>query len=255
VDFADPAPAWTPTTESLNIARARADAILLPDGKVLVVGGADSTDSAWTPVLPSEMFDPATETFTVMASNRAPRMYHSESLLLPDARLVTSGSDRARVFGGPGGNDSIPRGGDAYEIYWPPYLFTSSGWAERPTIDAFADEVHYGLPTFVEYTAPQGTSIEEVVLVAPGSMTHGLNFSQRRVVCEFDSLGADTLVVTAPWAPEVAPPGMYLLFILTDGGVPSEGKFVKLSRATSTAQTGSETVWGFRARLDRDFTV
>jgi hypothetical protein len=80
--------------------------------------------------------------------------------------------------------------------------------------------------------------------------------TQRRVALEFavvDTAGGQ-IFATAPWQPEIAPPGDYMLFVLQDG-VPSHAKFVKLSRATSTAQTGQNTPWGGKARLDRDFTV
>ncbi|MBZ0269620.1 DUF1929 domain-containing protein [bacterium] len=248
VDFASPTPAWT-SMSALNTARARADAVLLPDGNVLVVGGGDYVSGAgpWQAVKESEMFYPATETFVPMDSNQGERIYHSQALLLPDGRVVASGNDRAQTFGG-------YLDGDTYEIYWPPYLFTSSGWAARPTIDTFDGNVHYGQPMFVDYTKPSGTTIEDVVLVAPGAVTHGLNFSQRRATMEFVDDGS-TITATAPWAPEVAPPGDYLLFIVTDGGVPSEGKFVRLSPATSTAVTGSRTVWGGTVRLGSTFTV
>ncbi len=45
-------------------------------------------------VLPAELWSPATQTWTTLASMSAPRLYHSEALLLPDGRVMISGGGR-----------------------------------------------------------------------------------------------------------------------------------------------------------------
>jgi hypothetical protein len=61
------------------------------------------------------------------------------------------------------------------------------------------------------------------------SVTHGFDQDQR-----FDRLSftksAGVLHVTAPASGAVAPPGHYMLFILSDEGVPSLARFVRLQR-------------------------
>jgi hypothetical protein len=51
---------------------------------------------------------------------------------------------------------------------------------------------------------------------------------QRYVELRFDRNGPDRLTVEAPPDRHVAPPGFYMLFLLSEGGVPSEAKFVHL---------------------------
>jgi galactose oxidase len=67
------------TLPNMAYARAFANGIVLPDGKVLVAGGQSyavpftDTNSAF----PAEMFNPATNTWATMASIAVPRNYHS----------------------------------------------------------------------------------------------------------------------------------------------------------------------------------
>ena len=75
------------------------NAVILPDGKVFIVGGskAGGFDTSTSPVLPTEMWDPATGQFTVMASIAVYRGYHSTALLLADGRVLSAGGN----VGGP----------------------------------------------------------------------------------------------------------------------------------------------------------
>ena len=63
---------------------------ILPDGNVLVTGGGRTTDAIGVnqAVLAAELWSPTTETWTVMASMNAPRLYHSNAVLMPDARVL-----------------------------------------------------------------------------------------------------------------------------------------------------------------------
>ena len=74
--------------------RLMADAVLLPDGTVSVIGGAGGgeADQAWPPIMWIESFDPATETFTSRTGITVPRLYHSTALLLPDGSVMIAGS-------------------------------------------------------------------------------------------------------------------------------------------------------------------
>ena len=47
--------------------------------------------------LQTEMWDPVTQAFTVMAGVSVPRTYHSIALLLPDARIITAGGGMCGV--------------------------------------------------------------------------------------------------------------------------------------------------------------
>jgi hypothetical protein len=67
------------------------------------------------------------------------------------------------------------------------------------------------------------------VLLRPGAVTHGWNQSQRYVECAIIGGTATAVRVLAPPNGNVAPPGYYLLFILTGGRLPSVGRWIRLS--------------------------
>ena len=85
-------PAWTEAAP-MKYRRAYHTLTVLPDGKVLATGGQNATDGVdeTTGVLPAEMWDPDTDTWTTMASSRRPRLYHSSAVLLPDGRVLLAG--------------------------------------------------------------------------------------------------------------------------------------------------------------------
>jgi hypothetical protein len=86
---------------------------------------------------------------------------------------------------------------------------------------------------------PPGTSLDKVVLVRPGSVTHAVDFEQRveRLQiqaqtnlgpCQPGGWTRFSVTVGTPLNGNDAPPGYYMMFALTDGGVPSVAAFVKL---------------------------
>src|SRR5258708_9530040 len=104
--------------------------------------------------------------------------------------------------------------------------------ATRPVITAGPASIGYGTGTFQLRTpnAP-GTSVPDVksvVLVRPGSVTHSFDMEQRVVGLTFTATSS-ALTVSSPPNPTIAPPGIYLLFLLNNSGVPSKGSFVQVS--------------------------
>ena len=72
----------------------------LPDGTVLIVNGAHQGlagfASATDPNMNAVLYDPslpAGSRFSILGSTTIARMYHSEATLLPDGRVLISGSD------------------------------------------------------------------------------------------------------------------------------------------------------------------
>ena len=200
-------PSWR-LSGSMHEPRKNLNVVLLPDGKVLAVGGNHGGGLYDLPVLGSEMYDPATETWTQMAAQVAPRAYHSTALLLPDGRVLSAGQTDGSMQ-------------TTAEIYSPPYLFAGP----RPVSDAAPSAVSYG-SSFAVDTA-QAASIDQVALVRANSSTHGVNFDQRHVPLTF-SAGAGGLTVGAPASGAEAPPGWYMLFLIDDG-VPSVASWVRVS--------------------------
>jgi alpha-tubulin suppressor-like RCC1 family protein len=79
---------FTNTTGNLNTARGSHTATLLADGTVLIAGGYNGT------VLNSaEVYDPATQTFTIVGSLNAARQTHTATLLPNGKVLIASGLD------------------------------------------------------------------------------------------------------------------------------------------------------------------
>ncbi len=200
-------PAWS-YTASMNFPRLWANAVLLADGTVLVVGGG-ATSYYGGPVLTPEIYNPASGTWTEMAAQTAPRMYHSTALLLPDGRVLSAGQSSGRYE-------------NTGEIFSPPYLFQGP----RPVISAAPGTLGYGQPFTV--TTPQAASISQVALVKAGAVSHSNNFDQRYVNCTFTA-GSGSLSVTSPPNANDAPPGWYMLFLVNSTGVPSVASWVQVS--------------------------
>jgi hypothetical protein len=65
------------------------------------------------------------------------------------------------------------------------------------------------------------------VLMALGSFTHGFDQNQRYVRLSFRMDGG-AAVLAPPATAGAAPPGDYMLFLLSDAGVPSVGRHLRL---------------------------
>lgn len=101
-----------------------ADATLLPNGEVLVTGGAKVNQKESEAVNRAEIWNPVTQQWRRGAVGAKSRLYHSTSLLLPNGTVLVAG-------GGPPG----PVANLNAEIYYPPYLFTSGGGLrQRPRL-------------------------------------------------------------------------------------------------------------------------
>jgi large repetitive protein len=88
--------AWT-LTGSMNAARSGHTATLLPNGKVLVVGGSGTNG----PLVSAEIYDPATGTWTTTGSLQAARSGHTATLLLSGRVLVIGGIGANFLYGNP----------------------------------------------------------------------------------------------------------------------------------------------------------
>jgi hypothetical protein len=68
------------------------------------------------------------------------------------------------------------------------------------------------------------------MLMAPGSVTHGFDMSQRAIELTVSNRNNtnNTLTVSQPPNSSIAPSGKYMLFLLSNAGVPSVAKFISL---------------------------
>jgi hypothetical protein len=92
-----PALRWVEAA-SMNRVRRYPYLITLPDGKVLAVGGQSSWRNGPTcndhAVLEAEVWDPTSNTWTLLAPMSAGRWKHSLAFLLPDARVLVAAGDK-----------------------------------------------------------------------------------------------------------------------------------------------------------------
>jgi hypothetical protein len=228
IDLSAPTPAWA-YGPSMSQPRIQISATILPNGKVLAVGGSTNNEDAATASLNADLYNPATNTFSPASRNLYPRLYHSASLLLPDATVLLIGGNPQR------GNYE-----KRLEVYSPAYLFDASGApAFRPTVTGVTPgTVGYGA-TFQVQTA-DAPRIGSVVLVRPGAATHAFDMDQRLVGLSYTA-GNGVLNVTAPPNGNIAPPGYYMLFVLDSAGVPSVARFVRLSAIPNQPPVASIT--------------
>jgi hypothetical protein len=214
LDMTGTNPSWQ-ATASMAFPRTYHVMTTLPDGEVLVTGGGLTTGFAdvANAVYAAEIWSPTTQTWSTMASMSAPRLYHQTAILLPDARVLVTGSGRGYGHADP--TDQL-----SGEIYAPPYLFKGA----RPMITSAPSLLKTG-QMFTVQTA-QAASVAKVVLIRIGSVTHTFNMDQRYVPLTFTA-GSGSLSVTPPANSNLAPPGYYMLFLVNTAGVPSKAKIVR----------------------------
>jgi hypothetical protein len=205
IDFSDPTPGWK-YTGSMNKVRNHTNLVLLPDATVLAVGGG-TNPLPGEPSKEAELYDPGTGAWSLMAAQTFERQYHSSALLLPDGRVLSAG------------DDAIPAEGNTVEIYSPPYLFKGP----RPTIQSAPASIGYGSRFRVR--SVDADRIGEVALIRLGATTHGFDMDQRYVDLSFGTRNG-RLQVSGPVNGSIAPPGYYMLFIVSTEGVPSVAKIV-----------------------------
>ena len=208
----------------MSQARVEMNAVILPTGDVLALGGSAHDEDSSTASLNADLYSPGSNRFSSAGANAYPRLYHSVALLLPDATVWLAGSNPVR-----GTWESH------MESYRPAYLYTRDGnnnvvAATRPTISSAPSNIAWGGQFSV--STPDAANISQVVLMRPGTSTHAFDMDQRLVGMSFTS-GSGSLTVTAPPNSKIAPPGYYMLFLINNNGVPSVATFVQLGSSGS----------------------
>jgi PKD repeat protein len=228
IDMSASTPQWQ-YGPSMSLPRIEMNATILPNGRVLATGGSKNDEEAASASLKADLYDPISNTFSSAGANAYPRLYHSGSLLLPDATVALLG-----------GNPTRGSYEQRIEVYKPAYLFNADGSpASRPTIGGLnASSLTYG--GAFQVSTPDAANIGSVVLVRPGAPTHSFDMEQRLVGLSY-SAGSGVLNVTAPPDRNIAPPGYYMLFVLNSAGVPSVATFVQLT-AGQTAPNNPPSV-------------
>src|SRR5690348_4570928 len=221
----------------MSTGRIQMNAIILPNGKVLAEGGSVNNESPDTPGKQADLYDPVSNSISSGGRATYSRLYHSTALLLPDATVMSMGSN-------PGSRGLYE---PAIEIYTPPYLFDANDHlipiSNRPQITGVSAQViGYGAQFSVSYSS--SSAISSAVLVRPGSVTHAFDMDQRLVgLCgpspEPACNGTGTLTLMTPPNGNIAPPGYYMLFLLDSAGVPSVARFIQLSPYATSPPRGA----------------
>ncbi|MGH3797227.1 MAG: galactose oxidase-like domain-containing protein [Pseudonocardiaceae bacterium] len=211
VDLTAPNPAYHPAA-SLHTSRMHLCAVLLPDRTVLVNGGASMEEMAAQAAFDAEIYHPQSNTWTIGATSRVPRLYHSVALLMPDGKVITAGSNPERTV------EEL-----RIEVYWPPYLFAGP----RPTCTPAATEVHYGQSVTAQ--VPDAAAVGSACLIRVGIATHSTNVEHRLIDVPHQVSAPNEITLTMPNGATLAPPGWHLLFVVSPSGVPSPGVWLHLS--------------------------
>ena len=208
-------------TGNLNYPRWFSYGVLLADGSVMAFNGANRDDvltpGLSNPIQVSERFNPATETWTTMATSHEARTYHNSAILMPDGRVMIGGHAPISTaylsninlaslgFSPDDGRDP------SFEIYSPPYIFES-----RPQITSAPTTATLG--TSINVVSPTASTIQAALLVRRTSTTHVVDGDQRAVYLPITGVSGNQLTLAMPSSPAVVVPGEYLLFLEKSDG-------------------------------------
>jgi galactose oxidase len=239
-----------PITRSFR--RVCHNAVVLPGGKVLVVGGQTNLQK-WTDnfaVLQPELFDPTTNTFTVSNGKlKYARNYHSVALLLKDGRVLVAGggSDFTGI-----GCDVSTKGCSTHfdgEIYTPPYL-QGVPESKRPKIVSVLNSVtNECASNELDLTISKCKTVAVTMatnacgsggvtgctfeLIRLSSVTHSINNDQLRIPLVLNSqknLNTALVSISNTSMPFVVS-GYYHLFAINKSkGIPSIASVIRVNR-------------------------
>ncbi len=211
-------------SHDMGITRHNPATTLLPDGSVLIVNGepGDDVKNAIGDRHQPQIYDPYSDQLSTLAAwpdeNDADRGYHSFSLLLKDGRILLGGGMVTLAEVGCERPD--------LRIFNPPYLTKGP----RPIIDPSMESarISIGGAFDLTYSGAEPRAERGVVLMALGSETHSFDQNQRYVPLTFSKIAEGHLSVHGPANSTFAPEGEYLLFVISEQGVPSEARVVHL---------------------------
>jgi hypothetical protein len=219
-------------TGDLDRARTHASGVLLPDGSVLAIGGAD-TDDVLAPgssvaVHSAEQYNPFKREWNEIADHVRDRDYHSSAVLLPDMRVLLGGHAPSPGESAQAGTGEVFSNRDpdpSFEIYSPRYLFRGG----RPVITHAQAGIAWGEKFRIRTDEPD--SIAGVVMLRIGSPQHAIDSDQRALRLDYTRTGSTTLEAIAPPHGVAAPPGYYYLVLIRQslrGAVPSVARIVRM---------------------------
>ncbi|CAK3788036.1 galactose oxidase [Lecanosticta acicola] len=232
-------PVWE--MDSMPEGRTMVESILLPDGTVLWLNGANRGAQGFLlsedPTTTALIYDPTADLgkrWTSGASSTIPRLYHSVALLLLDGTVMVAGSNPVQMpvlKQSPGNEGNVTQ--FQVEIYTPPYLSGDNAERRPSNIELSTMDLKADSSTFeISFTAPEDAKAVKVALYHGGFVTHSLHMGHRMAFLDTKGFEAgergQKISVTMPPTRNVAPPGPYVVYVVLDG-VPGMGQFVMVS--------------------------
>ena len=204
--------------------RSRASLVLLPDKRILVLGGFkeqqdDPTPTnAWGYMKLAETYDPASDTWRRMADLNIAREYHAMPVLVPDGRVVVTGGE---------GQPGVEPEESIVEIFSPPYLFRGV----RPELSTLA-QTAFQRGGRIPFRVTRTAAPTRIVLMGTSANTHFMESGNARYLeLPFEQDGEE-VVAQLPADPIRLPLGFYILFAMV-GDIPSVGQIVQIEPGTS----------------------
>ncbi|PKA48747.1 hypothetical protein AXF42_Ash018689 [Apostasia shenzhenica] len=237
ITITDPNSEWE--MDEMPIPRTFGDMLVLPNGDLLIINGASMGCAGWgfarEPVLTPLLYIPesaADGRWKLLEPTDIPRMYHSSCALLPDASILVAGSNTNPTY--LTAAETLFPTELRVEKFRPPYLDPALS-AHRPHIldDSVPKEIRYRKSFEVEFTLLDIVEQKDikVTLYSPPFTTHGFSMNQRLVVLRVAAFeagfGRYIVKVSAPPSGNIAPPGWYMLFVVSKG-LPSEAVWVHI---------------------------
>ena len=225
IDYQASHPQWVRQDNLLQEA-SQNNAVPLPTGRVLIFGGAvgraQCGESVWDNSFHYQLFDPGDGSITPLVETTVPRHDHATGLLLPDATVIAMGGNRTDLANDPC-HPGLDRGVPVAQLYKPPYLFS----ADRPVIEWAPQHISYRERFVVKASGGAG-KIGSVAIIRQDPQTHNWGWGNRYVKLWHKEVDGGKLIIQAPAVPGLAVPGYYMLFAVSEDGVPSVAELVQL---------------------------
>ena len=153
-------------TGSLGEVRNWSNMVVLADGSVMASGGSDVDNQLVGVHNEVQIWNPQTGVWTAGDDAAVARLYHSTTILLPDATVLSLGG------GAPG-----PLTNTNGEIYKPSYLFNEDGSFGNPSRHHRGPGIHQAAGRSFTVTVDDAASITRLTFIKTGSVTHSLDMS------------------------------------------------------------------------------
>jgi hypothetical protein len=219
IEIYDPASDSWSLKQNQPPVRSRASILLLPDKKIVVLGGykedlGDATPvNPWGQVALADLYDAASDTWRRLAPMSMGREYHAMPILVPDGRVFITGGEGAP------GNEPMA---SVIEAFTPPYLLRGV----RPEIlDLATTTLKRG--DELTFRVAKTNAPTSVILMGTSATTHFMDSGNGRYLELAFTQSGDEISATIPNDPVRSVYGYYTLFVLVDD-IPSVGRIVRI---------------------------